>query len=847
MSAPAASDGARSAARRARRQRAAVLRLDLPQTLLASAYVLVGLVLACALAWPLYENVRLIAVAGYAGVVGVGTAIVARMRRWPAWLHALVVAGAYLVGVVPFAIPSALVSPLGVLRGLLDGLTGVVLGWKQLLTLDLPVGEYQAVLVPAYALFVIGTAVAAALALSPGRRAAIAVPVVLAMGVFGIAFGPTDPGAALVVAGVRIDAPREVLLGLLLVAASLAWLTLRTRLRRRAALASARGTMGVVRQRSTSTAAAVRRRLLGGALLVVALVAGFAAGPALAGVSARETLRTSTEPLLVVQQQTTPLGRYRASFEKDAYDRVLFSVSGAGARIDRLRLATLDDWDGEHFLVSSDTRYARLPGGSAAPDAQTLTVTIGAGYSGIWLPMPADARTAPAFSGDRTAALADAFYLDKQTGTGIDVAHGTDGARGVRAGDSYRVQGTGTPTVPLADPGSSSLLDLKAHPQLAAWLEAQDQPRTASGFEELIGRLRDRGYLSHSLAEDDQASAWIAALRAQAAYPFESSFAGHSTARVEALFSQLLEQQNRVGAASSPDLLVSGVGDDEQFAAAGALLARAVGYESRVVVGVRMGSGQTGGIPACSGECTGANLAAWIEVRAPGSADWTTIDVEPQFEQAPTLISLQHQLPKNPTVPEQPEVGTVLPPAAQHDDRDATRAVPQDQPEWVTVLVRILVIAGLAVATLLLLTLPFLVLLVAKRMRRDRRRRAPVPEVAVVGAWAELMDARTDAGETALPGTRRDIAAAIGSPGVVELASLTDIAVFAEHPPTREAADRAWELLDAERARLRAERGPVRTLLAALNPASFLRALGRPRLRLAWRSLPPLRSRKASA
>ena len=66
--------------------------------LVAFANVLVGLVLACALAWPLYENVRLVAVAGYAGVVGVGTAIVARMRRWPAWLHALAVAGAYLVG-----------------------------------------------------------------------------------------------------------------------------------------------------------------------------------------------------------------------------------------------------------------------------------------------------------------------------------------------------------------------------------------------------------------------------------------------------------------------------------------------------------------------------------------------------------------------------------------------------------------------------------------------------------------------------------------------------------------------------------------------------------------------------
>lgn len=847
MSAPSGPDDTRAAARRARARRTTSARLDLPQTVLACAFVLIGLALACALAWPIYRTPSLIGVAAYAGVVGVGTEIVARMRRWPLWLHLLVVAVFYLVGVVPLAVPSALASPMGVLRGLLDGITGIVLGWKQLLTLDLPVGSYQAVLVPVYALFLIGTALAAALALSPGRRAAAAVPVVLAMGVFGIAFGATDPGAPLLIAGVRIDAPREVLLGLLLVAASLLWLTVRSRLRRRAALAAARGTVGVVRQGSASTAMAVRRRLLGAALIVVALVAGFTAGPALAGVSARETLRTSTEPLLVVQQQTTPLGRYRASFEKDAYDRVLFTVSGADANIDRLRMATLDDWDGEHFLVSADARFSRLPGGSPAASARPLTVTIGDGYSGIWLPMPSDARTAPSFSGSRAAALADAFYLDKQTGAGIDVAAEADGVRGVKAGDSYEVQGTGTPEVALADPGSSSLLDLTQHPQLAAWVKAQQQPRTAAGFEELVKRLRDRGYLSHSLAEDDQASAWISALRSQSAYPFESSFAGHSTARVEELFSQLLEQQNRVGSASTADLLVAGVGDDEQFAAAGALLARAVGYESRVVVGVRMGAGESGGIPACSRECTGANLAAWIEVRAPGADRWTTVDVEPQFTQAPTLIAVDHQLPKNPTVPEQPQVGTVLPPAAQHDDRDATRAVVAEQPEWVAVLLRVLAIAGLVLATLVLLTLPFLVVLVAKRVRRRRRRRAPVPEVAVVGAWAELMDVRTDIGEPALAGTRRDIAAATGSAAAVDLAALVDIAVFAEHPPTRDAADRAWDLVDAERARLRSVHGPVRSLLAALTPASFVRALGRPWPVPSWRSLSAPRSRKAGA
>jgi hypothetical protein len=361
-------------------------------------------------------------------------------------------------------------------------------------------------------------------------------------------------------------------------------------------------------------------------------------------------------------------------------------------------------------------------------------------------------------------------------------------------------------------------------------MKAQKQPKTAEGFEELLSRLRDRGYLSHSLAEDDAASDWIAALRRQAAYPFEASFAGHSTARTEALFRQLLEQQNRVGDDASDELLVAGVGDDEQFATAAALLARAYGYESRVVVGVRLGSGSTGGIPDCSGECTGANLAAWVEVRSPGAPAWTVFDVEPQFTTPPSLISLQHQLPKNPTVPERPQAEAVQPPAAQHDDQDASRAEVEEQPAWVAVLLRVLGIAALVAGTLLLLVLPVLAVLIAKRLRRTRRRGQPVPEVAVVAAWEELMDAYADGGASLPRGTRREIAAELGSSVLAELAALVDSAVFAEHPPSREVADRAWELVDDERVRLRAERGPVPSLLAAVNPASFVRSLGRPRL-----------------
>ena len=47
---------------------------------------------------------------------------------------------------------------------------GVVLGWKDLVTVDLPVGSYRNLLVPALVVFLVGTCVAAAAVVARGRR-----------------------------------------------------------------------------------------------------------------------------------------------------------------------------------------------------------------------------------------------------------------------------------------------------------------------------------------------------------------------------------------------------------------------------------------------------------------------------------------------------------------------------------------------------------------------------------------------------------------------------------------------------------------------------------------------------
>src|SRR5690606_24763849 len=164
-----------------------------------------------------------------------------------------------------------------------------------------------------------------------------------------------------------------------------------------------------------------------------------------------------------------------------------------------------------------------------------------------------------------------------------------------------------------------------------------------------IDRLRSRGYLSHALLDDEAAAGWIGVLKESEGYAFAPSYAGHSTARIEELFTSLVEQERRAGSDAAPELLVSAVGDGEQVATAAALLAEHWGLESRVVIGARLASApEVPGIPACTDTCTGANMSAWVEVRASGE-EWTAVDVTPQYALLPSRITEGEQLPEHPT------------------------------------------------------------------------------------------------------------------------------------------------------------------------------------------------------
>ena len=267
------------------------------------------------------------------------------------------------------------------------------------------------------------------------------------------------------------------------------------------------------------------------------------------------------------------------------------------------------------------------------------------------------------------------------------------------------------------------------------------------------------------------------------------------------------------------------VGDDEQFATAGALIAQAFGYQSRVVVGVRLGTGEVGGIPECNHVCSGKNLAAWIQVRAPGAGGWTTFDIEPQFANAPHIVNVQFQPPKNPTAPKQQQAQTIHSQATSHTDHALSHTSSAPNSDWFAALARIIAVLILVLLTFVLIALPFFVILVAKQIRLVRRQQAGSPDVSVVGAWEELIDVFIDHRIPIPSGTRREIALHIGTDAVSELANIADRAVFSEDVLSREILKNAWRATTTEKLRVRHERGWWASLWARLSLRSFFRRL----------------------
>ena len=593
-------------------------RRRLPARIVGGALYVGGMVLVAALAaWPIYRSGWFLLVVASASLAGAALAAASRRWAWSGIVTGLAAAGATIVLGVVVAVPARWADPSELPAALGDVLLGAVTGWKDLITVELPVGSYRNLLVPALVVFLIGTLLALRLSWERGRVAAAATVVCIAMVFFGLAFGRSVTSESLRIGPWLVPAPLETAVGASALLLTLGWMAWRSQDERRQALRRAAAATGVrvSRRRSSSDR---RRAMLAGGMLAVAVVAAAAAGPLAASGQPREVLRSGTGPELALTQATSPLSGYRAHFADGALDQVLFRVDPAGAPPERIRIATLTSYDGELFRAldvassSADARFTRVPSrlAAAAGEPVDVRVTID-GLRGIWMPT-AGQLTQVDFEGSDAGALADGFYYNRSTAAAVEIAGG-----GVSEGDAYTIEAVAPDVPALSDitaPGVPAG-DVEPPASLVTWLEEQDVSADGMGLERAVALLRERGYLSHSLAGPGAGAppAWASEL---AGYSFQPSAAGHSLARIDTMFRQLLDRRADA-AADGPDAsLVAAVGDDEQFAVAASLIAGQLGFPSRVVVGVRLAPEPDAPGTCPGGECRGRDLSAWMEVQS---------------------------------------------------------------------------------------------------------------------------------------------------------------------------------------------------------------------------------------
>jgi transglutaminase-like putative cysteine protease len=724
-----------------------VSRVDRRSAAIDTAFFVLLMCIAAATLWPIYQTPRLVVLAGAALVLGVAVAWAGALLRWPGYAVLGASIGVFLVLGVALAVPGrAIFGVLPSFDGIRDLVTGSALGWKQLVTVDLPVASYQSLLAPALVLMLGGSVLGLSILLRT-RRGEVAVAIPVAVAVTGIALGPETAWF-----------PVATSIAFLLVA--IAWMTWRARLARRRAIALLAGqTEQDARTRETEPERrrAVRPVIAAMVVLMVAVAAGVAGAGALAPQGPREVVRSAVERPFDPRDYASPLSGFRSYFSAEAAAAPLFEVAGLpdGARI---RLAALDTYDGVVYSVGDASStgasgfFARVPstidrtGETGAPVAATISVS---GYRGVWLPLVGDAESIE-FGGPRASQLADEFFYNRTTSTGAVLG-------GVQEGDTYTVDSI-VPPAPdddellVAAPGDASVPEPRNVPEAVAAAVAEDTAGLDEPGEKLaavVQAIRASGYISHGTDPER---------------PYSRS--GHAADRITELL-------------TAPLML----GDAEQYAATVALMAGELGFPARVVMGFAP--------PAGSTTVTGADVSAWVEVDFAGYG-WVALEPTPDDRAIP------EQLPDATQQVSRPQV--VIPPPPAADDTPVEPNRPEadekqaDDPDafWPAVLgiVRVVGIVGLV---LLVVCAPVIAVGAAKLARRRRRRRRSDAASRIAGGWQELVDAGLDYGYDVPPAaTRLEAARAVGVAGLDTLARRADTAVFADDRTDFTEADRYW-------------------------------------------------------
>ena len=476
------------------------------------------------------------------------------------------------------------------------------------------------------------------------------------------------------------------------------------------------------------------------AALIMLIAAALAFGGCAMTARHRTILRDHYEPPLSPYAYASPLSGMR-SYVKNHRDDVLLTVQDlpSGSAV---RLAVMDRFDGNVWNLSDSTmaadsaNYRRV--GSSIENHATgrrfaARFTVHAGLRDYWLPLAGSASQVE-FSESEDA---ESFYYNADTRSAIYAARTSDGL-------SYRETGI------VSDAPTDRQL-VRAKAAAVSQPEAEDVPgcvdslattlaggRAAGGAaaKAIADGLRESGWFSHGLSGD---------------YP---SNAGHGNYRI----SQLLD-----GAAM--------VGDSEQYASAMALMARALGMSSRVVLGF-LPKDDDGEISAdrtekrgahTITEFTGNDVAAWVEIALDGYG-WVAFHPTPKETKTPD--ENRNLMPPNPRkLVRQPPVPLTDP--LRDDDRmsggtsiGGSRADAPSADPFRQRIARIAMKVAVYGSPLWTALIVAMALLAVKTVMLHRARHRGDARLRIAEGWRSVTTLALQSGSAA-PGTRREQARSI--------------------------------------------------------------------------------------
>ncbi|MGU3408531.1 transglutaminaseTgpA domain-containing protein [Microbacterium sp. M1A1_1b] len=765
-----------------------------PPVRLVGGTVVVWVLLAIASVawWPVYRDQGMIVAAVTAVVAGTAIALVGAVYRLPTAAVAVATIAAFVVTGVPAAVPSEAAGLLPTGQGLLDLFSGVALGWKRLVTISLPVGTYEALLVPFFLTLLVATVTGVSCATRASRQELASIPALVLF------------AAGVVVGSTRLET--SIAVAVALTGVALVWALTVRHVRRAAAVARTIGAPVAVRR------SVLRPALVGTGTILAAAVVATGLGLVAPPTTARTVARTDVVKPFDPRDYVSPLSGFRAYEESTEADAAQLQVTGL-PRNGFVRIATLDTYDGVTYRVggtdgsSPSGTFERVPTSVDVRNVTGRSIDVGVridGYRGVWLPTVGDLEQVD-FRGSAADRTRGAFFYNASTATGAVVGGVQDGTRyDLRAvvpdqptDEQLAAARPGDATVPTATNVPDAVRDTVES-------TAGDVQSDGAKLVAVIQALKRNGYVSHGVGDD------------------RVSRSGHGADRIQELL-------------TSPLML----GDQEQYAVAAALMSEEIGFPTRVVMGFAAGGDSGTGSTTAGGSGTttfrGSDVTARIEVDT-AQWGWVTINPNPTVR---TIPDEQQQTPKPVTRPET----VVPPPPAEQQDQD-TQAPPQsdrntpDQPPlWLQVLLAALpwILGTLGFVALVLL--PFGVIVAIKAVRRRRRRRATTARGRIIGAWDEYRDALLDRGQDVpVTATRREVA--VGAPGDrgSGLAALADRAVFGPSDADDHAADRMWDATESAIAHLGAGRTrrerwrtavSTRSLRSPVHVARLHRALDR--------------------